>query len=232
MNTFDPNTHEYRSDDRLIGSTTQILRAVGLYSDYGFAAGHHRYRGSAVHHGCALIDMQGAVPTITAPAHLRQVADEITNGYWPAFEHWKARTKWQGICWECSLILPGFFGGTFDAIGRFGDDPCLVLADIKSGVLPALVPAQLASYMDLIRRGTPIDPEHPGWEFVQENIRSGVPVKRIAVRLEKNGTDTMFSSTAKGESYDAPMWDALWRSVLNVYIAKANYGLLAQEERS
>ncbi len=227
MNSFDIIDHTYRSDGKVLGSTTGILRECGLYSDYSFAAGHHRWRGGAVHHGCALIDM-GASPRIAAPPELQHVADEVTNGYWPAFSQWKKRTGWQGFCWECALVLPGYFGGCFDAVGMFNNTPPLILADIKSGVLPAMVPVQLASYLDLIRRGTPVDPEHPGWPLVQEMVRSGVPVRRIAVRLEKSGKDSMFSQDAKGVSYDAPVWDSLWRSVLNVYTAKANYGLLTE----
>lgn len=224
--SFNPATHEYRADGNLLSSATGILRAVGLYSDYSFAEDHHRWRGQAVHTGAALIDF-GITPQLApVPAHLQGVADDIVKGYWPAFRRWKERTKWQGVCWECPLVSADGFAGTFDCVGRFGDSPELTLLDLKSGTLPPMVAVQLAAYDALIRTGVPVDPEHPGWEYVRDAVRSGCPLRRVALRLERTGKDSMHSSTPKGHSYDDRMWEIAWRNSLSLYNLRSNYNLL------
>lgn len=228
--SFDPRDHSYWADGRKLPSVTQILRATGLYSDYSFAQDHHRWRGSAVHACCAIWDAGGR-PRVEAPAAYQQIANDIMKGYLPAFATWKDRTKFQGYCWECPLIDPvAGYAGCFDVVGRFGDSPEVIIPDLKSGALPDLVPLQLEAYVQLIHKGIPVDPAHPGWEWVQENVRSGVPVRRVAVRLEKSGKDSMFSQTSKGDSYDSPMWASAWRSCLNTYVLRGNYGLLEERQ--
>jgi hypothetical protein len=225
---FSPQTHTYTADGRVLPSVTQILRAVGLYDSYAFAEPHHRYRGQAIHQCSAIIDMGGVVESISAPPHLAQVRDDILNGYLPAFVAFKERTRWQGRIWECPMVQTVLgFGGSFDAVGECGDE--VVLLDLKSGVMPPLVPAQLAFYWLLITTGTPINPDHAGYQWLQQVIADKRPVQRWALRLEKTGKDTLFTETAKSESFNSPKWDSLAKSSINLYNMKAAYGLL--EER-
>ena len=228
--SFNPATHVYSDGQRQVPSNTEILRAVGIYGSYQFAESHHKYRGHAVHAGAAILDMGGTAKLGPVPAALQTVADDIVNGYWPAFSRFKERTGWQGRIWECPMVdmLRGY-GGTFDTVGEMGDD--VVLLDLKSGVLPDMVPVQLALYWLLITQGTPVNEEHPGLAWLREVVKSGRPVKRMALRLTKDGKDTLFSATSNGESYDSPKWLAVANSALNLYTVRASYGLLEKASR-
>lgn len=169
----------------------------------------------------------GGSPHISGPPELQHVIDDINTGFLPAFRSWKERTKFQGICWEFPLIdTVAGFGVTPDVVGRFGNSPELMLVELKSGMMPAMVPMQLAAQVAAIRKGSPVNPEHPGWAQVNELVRSGVPIRRCAVRLEKSGKSTMVSETAKGVSFDDPSWDVAWRSALNVFHLMSNNNLL------
>jgi len=223
--SFDPREHAYRAGGRKVPSVTEILRAEGLTSSYAFSDRTHAFRGSAVHRACAMLDF-GANPIVSGPKHLQQVVDDINNGYVPAFARWRERTKFQGRCWECPIVSPEMgYGGTFDAAGNFEGSPEIVLLDLKSGVMPAMVPIQLAGYLDLIQKGTPVDAQHYGWEWLQENVRSGVPVRRVAVRLEKTGRETMFTEGPDGTHYSHPMWTVAFRSAVNLHNLKAKFNL-------
>lgn len=230
---FDSIAHKYTVDGRPLHSVTEILRAANLYERYAFAREIHRFRGTAVHHACSMID-KGADPYVTYSGddpEIVQAAMEINEGYLPAFRAFKSRTGFFGRCHECYLIDPlAGYGGTFDMVGTFAGKPEVVLLEIKSGSMPPLVPVQLAAYVELIAKGQPVHADHPGWQWVQEGVRSGVPVRRIAVRLEKTGTYTVFSETAKGDSYDSPMWTSAFRSALNLVNVQTKYGILKGTE--
>ena len=224
---YNHGTHAYSVDGRVQPSCTQVLRAEGIYSDFNFATPIHRFRGSAVHEGAAIIDMGGSPRIRSIDAATKQIADDIINGYWPAFRRWKERTKFQGYCWECPIICTDLgYGVTFDVAGLFGSSPEVILAEVKSGELPEMVPMQLASQFVAIKTGHPVNQEHPGWQWVMESVRNGVPVRRVAVKLSKDGSERMYSETKNGDKYDDRMWELAWRSVCNAYHLKANYGLL------
>ncbi len=53
--TFDPATHTYRLDGKVIPSVTQVLRGAGIIHVSDFCTGPER--GSLVHRACALLDM-------------------------------------------------------------------------------------------------------------------------------------------------------------------------------
>ncbi len=228
--TFDPIYHRYSTGDRVVPSVTEILRAVSLYGSFQFAEDVHRWRGTAVHQFCAIADF-GGTPVLGAVApQFKQVADDIVNGYGAAFMRFKERTKWQGRIWEMPAVhgLLGY-GGCFDSVGEMGDD--VVLLDLKSGSMPSLVPAQLAMYWLLITEGTPVDEEHPGLDWLREVVKSGRPVKRMALQLSKDGKDTLFSETSKGDSFSSPVWLSVARSAINLYNIRAKYGTLDKEPR-
>lgn len=227
---FDSATHTYTSDGRRQPSVTEILRAVGLYDSYQFAESHHKYRGHAVHAGAAMLDMGGQPTLGPVPSHLAQVAEDIVNGYWPAFSAFKERTGWQGRIWECPFVDPlRGYGGTFDAVGEMGGE--IVLLDLKSGVLPELVPVQLAMYWLLATQGKPTNDDHAGLPWLCEVLASKCPVKRMALRLEKSGKDTLYSQTTKGEDYSSQKWVQVANSVLNLYTIRQQYGLIEKEGR-
>lgn len=230
MLCFDATDHRYSADGRTLASSTQILRAVGLYSDYAFTDGIHRFRGSAVHECCRALDAS-MIPAIDAPPQHAAMVDDILNGYCAAFLKWRYRTGFQGICWECPLICADEgYGVTFDVVGHFnGNVSELGLVELKSGAIPLMVPVQLASQEFAIRRGEAVNPDHPGWHYVQDAARSGVAIKKMAVRLEKSGRDTTFTGAPDGTSYDAGTWSLVWRSALNLYTARSKYGLLEKK---
>lgn len=225
--SFNPATHVYAAGSRVLPSVTEILRAVGIYDSYHFATRIHAFRGSAVHAGAAIIDM-GGEPHLgyqrNGNAEVARVASEIPM-YWDAYRSFKARTGFQGRIWECPMANSSAgYAGTFDAVGEIGDE--VVLLDLKSGTLPDMVPVQLWAYADLIERGTPINPDHPGLPWLREVVKSKRPIRKMAVRLERDGKDTLFSRCPKNVAYDDPMWASAWRSVLNTFILRSNYGLL------
>jgi hypothetical protein len=213
-----------------------------IFDSYEFAAQVHRYRGHAVHHGCALID-QGETPTLSIPANaseeIRKAAFDIENGYWPAYRRFKARTGFQGQCYECSLVDPIMgFGGTFDVMGTTppveDEEGNIIypgevwLPDLKSGeVLPKMVPCQTALYKYLLTHGKPVNPRHPGWDWVQEIVRAGTPIRCKAIRLQRDGTPTIYAESTKPvRSYDDPYWTVLARSAVNLYNGLNDNGLL------
>jgi hypothetical protein len=212
--SFNAATHVYEVDGKAKASATSILRAVGLYDSYEFAEDYHRYRGSAVHSGAAILDLGGEPRLGPVPFNLQQVGDEIVNGYWPAFSNFKQRCKWQGYIWECPMIGRDH-AGCFDSVGLMDADPTLI--DVKSGSMPDMVPVQLAMYWLLITKGLPVSEDHPGLNWLRELVESGRKVKRAAVRLEKSGRDTLFSETRRGESYDSDKWIHAANSALTLF---------------
>jgi hypothetical protein len=230
--SFDSRTHTYSTGDRVVPSVTEILRAVGVYGSYEFAADVHRWRGTAVHQYCAITDLGGKPVLGPVAPQFQQVADDIVNGYGRAFEKFKDRTGWQGKTWEVCFVDPiRGYGGTQDTWGEMPNEPAAILLDLKSGMLPELVPVQLVLYELLVRHGVAVDEEHPGLEWLREVIKSGRPIKRMALRLEKSGKDTLYTATSKGESYDSPKWLAVANSVLNLYNLKTTYNLFDREPR-
>lgn len=227
---FLPDVHEYRIDGMRIPSVTGIMRTCSLTVDYAFADKIHAFRGTAVHHGCALID-QGGSPWFEVGGQMAgdpeyvKVANDINTGYLPAYRAFKERTGFQGRIYECVMVHEALrFGGTFDAVGEAGDEVWLI--DLKSGVLPELVSVQLAAYEMLIRHGVPVDSEHPGLEWLREVVKSGRKIHRKAVRLERDGTDTLFSQTSKGCHYDSRTFDTAWSAAISIYNLRATYNLL------
>lgn len=236
--SFNIEEHEYRIDGYRVPSVTGVMRIMGLVSSFSFDDPIHSFRGHAVHHGCALIDQNIQPPPwfvikddVISPADPKyseyvQVASDINHGYLPAYRAFKARTGFQGFCYECVMFHPVLrFGGTFDVIGECGDEIWLV--DLKSGVLPELVPVQLSAYEMLIRNGVPLHGDHAGFDWVKQIVLQGErKIRRVAVRLTKDGTDTMFSETSKGTSYDSREFDNSWKAAISLYNMRQSYGFL------
>lgn len=218
--SFTPSNHAYLCDGERLPSTTEILRAAGLASSYSFAKPIHRFRGSSVHHGCAIIDLGGEPRVRLNPLYERdpdhiKVAQEIPV-YWQAFRDAKRDTGFQGCIWECSFIdCAAGYAGTFDCAGY--TDGGEEIWDLKSGTMPPLVAVQLAAYWDLILRGSPVNPAHAGLPWLVEVVRSGHIVRRKALRLDKTGKYKIYSETNKGDHFDSPIWTDVWRAALLLY---------------
>lgn len=218
---FHPGPHEYRVDGRVVPGVTSILRACGLSGSYEFTDKIHAYRGSCVHSGSAIIIAGGDPlleplnhPHSTYPDYVR-VHGEI-NGYWDAMRAAKQAINFTGCVYECPFIDPARgYGGTFD-FGAFasGSDQ---LWDIKSGLMPVMVPVQVCAYEDLARRGIPINPDHPGLGWLLDLVKSGRTIERCGLRLEKTGRFTAYYECPKSRPYTDPMWMSAWRSCLCLF---------------
>lgn len=231
--SFDSVNHEYRLHGRRVPSVTGIIRIAGLTSGYSFEDPLHAYRGLACHHGAALIDAgkEDVWFGVDLPKdHPRykeyvQVAHDINTGYLPAYRNFREQTGFQGYTSELGMIHPTWkFGGTLDSCGEVGED--IWLMDLKSGVLPELVPIQLAAYHMLIKEGLPIDPEHPGLDWLREVVKQGRKIHRKALRLSRDGGWTLFSETSKKEPYDSRVFDVGWASSIALYNLRSAYGFL------
>lgn len=230
---FDSAEHVYRKDGRRVPSVTGLMRIAQMVSGFSFDDPIHAFRGHSVHFGCGLIDrgedayfgVNGIPETDPKYSEYVKVAHDINYGYLPAYADFKRTTGFQGHIYECGWIHTALnYGGTFDIAGECGDE--IWLLDEKSGVLPELTPLQLAGYHMLIKEGVPINPEHPGLDWLREVIKQGRRIKRKALRLQKDGTWTLFSETSKRTSYDDRKFDIGWASIVNCYNLRQEYGFL------
>lgn len=224
MNTFDAATHQYSAEGRRLPSVTGILRDCGLTGKFEFRDPIHAFRGTAVHEGAALIIAGGEPKLAPLPdkiegmsaeryAEYAQVHSEIP-GYWEAVRRAKAQIRFEGAIHECRLIDPvAGFAGTFD-LGAWSATWKEQLWDIKSGTYPPMTVVQICAYEDLARNGVPLDPNHPGLDWLQAIVRSGKEFERCGLRLEKTGRFTAYYETTKNEPYSLPKWMAAWKSCL------------------
>lgn len=221
--SFTPEKHTYAVDGHPLPSVTGILKACGLTGSFEFTDRIHAFRGTAVHEGAAhIISGFNEHPTLEPlrPPHSTysdyiRVHGEVP-GYWEACRAAKAMIKFTGCIYEARFIDPvRRYAGTFD-FGAYvgGTDQ---LWDIKSGVYPIMTVVQICAYEDIARRGLPIDPEHAGLPWLLDLVKSGRPIERCGLRLEKTGRFTAYYECPKGRSYRDAMWMSAWRSALCLY---------------
>lgn len=223
--SFTQEDHSYRCDGIRLPSVTQILRDCGLSGNYNFLDPIHAFRGLAVHEGAHLI-ISGVTqyPTLEPlqppfdkmPDYVR-VHGEI-GGYWDAVRAAHAAIGFTGVIHECRLIDPrAGYAGTFD-MGAISRSEKEQLWDFKSGTMPIMTVVQICAYEQLARFGEPIDPEHPGIEWLRNLVQAGQPFERCALRLEKTGRFTSYFECHKGRSYSDPMWMDVWKSALYLHV--------------
>lgn len=230
--SFHPGLHEYRAGDRVLPSVTGILRAVGLTSQFEFRDRIHAMRGTAVHEGAALI-IAGSEPSLgpLPSSHARlpeyvKVHREI-EGYWEACRAAKSAIGFKGCIYEARFVDPvRGHAGTFD-FGAWSNNGREQLWDIKSGLMPDMTVVQVCAYEDLARRGLPIDPNHPGMPWLLDLVKSGRPIERCALRLEKTGRFTAFYECKKGVSFSDARWMSAWRSALLLYTTVPGHEYMA-----
>lgn len=221
MISFDAATHTYAVNGDPKGSVTWIMRCCGLSGSYEFMDPIHKFRGSSVHAGSALL-IDGTEPHLhpLQPPHsndpkYRQVHTDIPM-YWEACRTAKVAIGFTGCLYECPFVDPvRGYGGTPDFLAYTGKRD--QLWDLKSGTFPVMTVVQLCGYEDLARCGKPVNPAHPGLGWLLSLVNSGRPIERCGLRLEKTGRFTAYYECPKGRSYQDPMWMSAWRSALCLY---------------
>jgi hypothetical protein len=140
---------------------TEILKATGI-ADFAQIPNIEYYlqRGTDVHQICADI-AQGGIPDYWTGSEL--------EGYAVGFQSFLADTRFKPQLIEHSVHHPlRRYRGTMDYLGTFGDDPTLVLPDLKSGIVAEWVKLQTAAYASCLP-----NPEK---------------IRRMGLQLKKNGT--------------------------------------------
>lgn len=129
---FDPETHVYTLNGAVIPSVTQVISSILP----GWQASEwHMQRGTAMHHGCRLMD-EGRLDWST-------VAPEI-EGRLRAWEKFRAEGSAVVVACEKALYHPLYrFAGTLDRILSRNNE--IAVADIKSTIAPQ-VKIQLGFY--------------------------------------------------------------------------------------
>lgn len=217
---FDSEQHVYLVDGRPVPSVTGVLRACGLTTQFEFRDKIHAFRGTCVHQGSAIV-IAGGTPVLAPLQHPHdkradyvQVHSEIP-GYLEAMRSAKDAIGFQGAIYECPFVdIERGYAGTFD-FGAYAKGH--QLWDIKSGTYPVMTIVQLCAYEDLIRRGQPVNPDHPGLPWLLDLVKSVAPMERCGLRLEKTGKFTAYYECPKGRSYQDAIWPAAWRSALFLF---------------
>lgn len=222
---FSPEAHKYLIDGQSVPSVTTILRDLGLSGNYRFAGRIHAYRGSMVHQMCALLDAGARLENIRItleppwdkdPEYVK-VAGEIP-GYCEAFLKAKRLLRFQGTIYECPMICASErWAGTADFLAYIVKEDTEPLVDIKSGTYPPMTIIQIAAYEDLARRGQPVNPQHPGLDWVQNLIARRPVLDRMGLQLDKGGEFRAHFESSKGHHYSNPMWMTAWRSALYLH---------------
>jgi hypothetical protein len=168
---FDPESHTYRKDGKIVPHVTQILAQSGR-CDWSCVDEeirlHSIKRGQSVHWLTQLED-EGALNYRTVPAGLR--------GYRKAYRTWKRHSGFNVIWIERKFISHYGYAGTLDRAGSFpattmfGSGTSGVV-DLKTGPIADWVRLQLCSYT------LAVDPR----PAIARTIR------RIALRLSADGT--------------------------------------------
>ncbi len=133
---FDPAEHAYRIDGVRVPSVTQVIRHVvpGFQADP-----YYLQRGTAIHHGCRLLDDGKLDWSSVAPEILPRIQA------WEKFRHdWPAELVANEKPLGNPLLM---FAGTLDRLFRW--EGKLVLADIKSSFEPQSF-LQLGGYANLV----------------------------------------------------------------------------------
>lgn len=137
---FDPATHRYTFNGRLIPSVTGLLKDAGILKFGGQGTELENEvtmsRGRAAHAACEYLD-QGRLDPAT-------VADEVMP-YLMAYEKFKAERGFKPRRIEEPLFSPTFmFAGTLDREGVIGKEAWLI--DLKTGKAEPHHGLQLAGY--------------------------------------------------------------------------------------
>ena|SRR3990167_7445652 len=133
---FDNDKHEYRLNDRLLPSVTEILRSLGFINPAWYTE-EARSRGKAVHVGCHYLD-EGKLDWSTLHPDL--------HGYVKSWEAFKAQMEFKILDMETPRYHPLYqFAGTLDrrVVMPTGRE---WIFDLKTGKAPFWAKWQTAAY--------------------------------------------------------------------------------------
>jgi hypothetical protein len=159
MLTFDPTTHEYRVQERLVPSVTKLIKAAGLIDDTWMDE-EALARGSIVHQALEYDD-QGDLDEGSI--------DPRIMGYVEAWRKCRQEMGLEVVANEQKVYHETYrYAGTLDRVVRRAGQ--LVLIDLKSGSPAAWHALQLALYLMATEQ----------WDINR-------PTARAAVYLEEDG---------------------------------------------
>jgi len=136
---FEPETHSYYLGKTKLASTTQILKAVGIYKESGFATEYDLWVGSASHKAIELY-IKGTLDE-----------DDLDNQLRPRLEAYRKFERATNFRPYPELVeTPQYcelweYGFTPDIVGEFSDGS-IGIVDCKSGSIDPATAIQTASY--------------------------------------------------------------------------------------
>lgn len=152
--TFEPGPHRYAVDGVELPSVTTILAGAGLVNAEYYTE-RCRWRGSAVHLACQLLDEQDLDHDSVDPEHY---------GYVEAYLRFLDDYDFKPELIEKSLWSPVFrFAGTPDRTGLINGNKAVI--DLKTGAPVAADRLQLAAYESML--GTP-----GTWERIRLHLKA------------------------------------------------------------
>lgn len=130
-------------------------------------------------HALASQDIKGELPSNPDPSIPESVWESAQAGY-AAYKAWKEMTKLELVGSELSYVSEKFrFGGTIDAIAKFGDRTELIDFKHTNGLHPEHV-IQVSAYKYLIEHGGPFGDDFDGPKDALEI--SGIHLLRFSKR--------------------------------------------------
>lgn len=161
---FDPETHTFTVEDKIVPSITQVLAFAGI-CNFSFVEEEKRLfamkRGKAVH-WLTQLDDEGALNYRKVPKFLR--------GYRKAWNTWKESSGFVPMMIEQWMISDLGFGGIPDRFGKLGITNAVV--ELKTGAVADWTRYQLAAQCVLI----------------QPKISIARTFRRIGLSLSPDGT--------------------------------------------
>ena len=131
---FDPESHTYTKDGRVLPSVTQVLSWVNIIDTSWFTE-DSAWRGSVVHRCCELDD-ENDLDEVTVP--------EIAKGYLDAWRRFKNEVPMKFVSIE-KQMSNDLYAGTLDRDAEWA------IIDLKTGAIQPWVALQLAAYVELAR---------------------------------------------------------------------------------
>lgn len=180
---FDPTTHTYTFNGRIVPSVSQILLEEGFINTQFFTE-EGRSRGSLVHR-CIENHVRGA--------HCFQIPS--VEPYLTAFKNFQKDCDWVAEIIEVKMGCEQY-AGTPDQIGLFQGNRAIL--DLKTGSISPATGLQLAAYEKLYRGE------------VENAVLKIVNIKRFALQLMDTGR---YMLTEYKERADRYIWDsavAIW----------------------
>lgn len=226
---FHQEGHAYLADGvKMPRSVTKVLKDTGLGGTYKFKNPIHGFRGTTCHEAGAMIisglheyptvePLLDKIPGVSADRYQEYVkVHSELPGYFEAIRRAKAAIKMVGTVYECGFIkVSDGLGGKLDFCAWAPSTN--QIWDIKSGTWPVLTVVQICGYEYIAARGLPIDPDHPGLDWLLDVVKSGSPFERCGLQIEKTGKFTAHYQTRLGESFNSPKWMTVWKSALALH---------------